>query len=421
MTTDKASPHPIRPEGGEGRSEVGRGEVGRGESRLVSVLAAVQFTHIMDFMILMPLGPQLMRVMLISPQQFGLLVSSYTLTAAIASLAAAFYTDRFDRRKVLLFLYVGFIASTLLCGIAPGYVTLLAARAVAGAFGGVAGATVHSIVGDAVPEQRRGAATGVLMSAFALSSILGVPIGLLLAAHFSWRAPFFFLVIVSLLVLVAVWKIVPPMRGHLVAGETHRPLLQMKAVLGEGNHLRAFLFMFALMFAGFSVIPFIAPYMVANVGLKETDLPYLYFFGGLATAFSSRYIGKLSDKHGKRQMFTVIGLISIVPLLITTNLPPVPVWVAICASVIFMVFVSGRFVPAMALVISSAEPRLRGGFMSINSAIQQLGLGVASLLAGFIIGHAPDGTLTRYWMVGLIAVGATLLAIALAWRVKQVA
>ena len=416
MTTDKASPHPLRPEGGEGR-----GEVGRGESRLVSVLAAVQFTHIMDFMILMPLGPQLMRVMLISPQQFGLLVSSYTLTAAIASLAAAFYTDRFDRRKVLLFLYVGFVGSTLLCGIAPGYVTLLAARAVAGAFGGVAGATVHSIVGDAVPEQRRGAATGVLMSAFALSSILGVPIGLLLAAHFSWRAPFFFLVIVSLLVLVAIWKIVPPMRGHLVAGETHRPLLQMKAVLGEGNHLRAFLFMFALMFAGFSVIPFISPYMVANVGLRETDLPYLYFFGGLATAFSSRYIGKLSDRHGKRQMFTVIGLISIVPLLITTNLPPVPVWVAICASVIFMVFVSGRFVPAMALVISSVEPRLRGGFMSINSAIQQLGLGVASLLAGFIIGHAPDGTLTRYWMVGLIAVGATLLAIALAWRVKPVA
>jgi predicted MFS family arabinose efflux permease len=391
------------------------------EQRMVGILAAVQFTHIMDFMILMPLGPQLMRVMLISPQQFGLLVSSYTLTAALAALAVAFYTDRFDRRKVLLFLYAGFIASTLLCGIAPGYVTLLAARAVAGAFGGVAGATVHSIVGDAVPEQRRGAATGVLMSAFALSSIIGVPIGLLLAAHFSWRAPFFFLVILSLMVLVAVWKIIPPMRGHLVTGEPHRPLLQMKAVLGEANHLRAFVFMFALMFAGFSVIPFISPYMVANVGLKETDLPYLYFFGGLATAFSSRYIGKLSDRHGKRQMFTVIGLISIAPLLITTNLPPVPVWVAICASVIFMVFVSGRFVPAMALVISSVEPRLRGGFMSINSAIQQLGLGVASFLAGTIIGHAADGTLTHYWMVGLIAVGATLLSIALAWRVKTVA
>jgi predicted MFS family arabinose efflux permease len=391
------------------------------ERLLVFVLAAIQFTHVLDFMIIMPLGPQLMRVMLISPQQFGLLVSAYTLAAAVAALAVAFYTDRFDRRKTLLFLYAGFAISTLLCGIAPGYGALLAARAVAGAFGGLAGATVHSIIGDAIPEQRRGAATGMIMSAFALSSIIGVPIGLFLAAHFSWRAPFLFLVVVSTLVLILTWKILPPMRRHIVEGESHRPLEQMKAVFGTLNHLRAFVFMFALMFAGFSVIPFIAPYMVANVGLKETDLPYLYFFGGLATVFTSRYIGKLADRHGKRQVFTLIGLISIAPLLITTNLPPVPVPVAICASVIFMVFVSGRFVPAMALVISSVEPRLRGGFMSINSAIQQLGLGAASLLAGSIIGHGAAGTLTRYWLVGFIAVGATLLAIALAWRVKPVA
>ena len=398
-----------------------KAQIPAGERTLVLVLAAIQFTHIMDFMIMMPLGPQLMRVMLISPQQFGLLVSAYTLTAAVAALAVAFYTDRFDRRQTLLFLYAGFVLSTLLCGIAPGYNELLIARAVAGAFGGVAGATVHSIIGDAIPENRRGAATGMIMSAFALSSIIGVPIGLVLAAHFSWRAPFLLLVAVSVLVFILTWRILPPMRSHIVAGEAHRPLEQMRSVLGTANHLRAFVFMFALMFAGFSVIPFISPYMVANVGLKETDLPYLYLFGGLATAFSSRYIGKLADRYGKRQIFTLIGLISIAPLLITTNLPPAPVWVAICASVIFMVFVSGRFVPAMALVISSVEPRLRGGFMSINSAIQQLGLGAASFLAGTIIGHGAGGTLTNYWLVGLIAVGATLLAIALAWRVEPVA
>lgn len=334
-------------------------QIPSGERSLVLILAAVQFTHIMDFMIMMPLGPQLMRVMLISPQQFGLLVSAYTLTAAVAALAVAFYTDRFDRRHTLAFLYVGFVISTLLCAIAPGYWQLLAARAIAGAFGGVAGATVHSIIGDAIPEQRRGAATGMIMSAFALSSIIGVPIGLVLAAHWSWRAPFFLLVAVSALVLVVAWKILPSMRGHIIEGKAHRPLQQMKAVFGDANHLRAFVFMFTLMFAGFSVIPFISPYMVANVGLKESDLPYLYLFGGLATAFSSRYIGKLADRHGKRQIFTLIGLISIVPLLITTNLPPVPVWMAICASVIFMVFVSGRFVPAMALVISSVRPAAR--------------------------------------------------------------
>lgn len=391
------------------------------ERRIVAVLAAVQFTNIMDFMIMMPLGPQLMRVMHISAKQFGLLVAAYTLTAAVTSLAIAFYTDRFDRRQTLLLLYIGFMVSTLLCGLAPNYEALLAARALAGAFGGVAGATVHSIIGDAIPEQRRGQATGVIMSAFALASIVGVPIGLVLAAHYSWRSPFVFLVIVSMVVLTAAAKILPPLRSHIVEGTAHQPLQQMKSVLSEGNHLRAFAFMFVLMFAGFSVIPFISPYMVANVGLKETDLPYLYLFGGIATAFSSRYIGKLADKHGKKQVFTVIGLISMVPLLITTNLPRVPVWVAICASVIFMVFVSGRFVPAMALVISSVQPRLRGGFMSINSAIQQLGLGLASMLSGFVIGHAADGTLTRYWVTGLVAVTATLIAIALAWRVRFVA
>lgn len=392
----------------------------RNERRLIGVLAAVQFTHIMDFMIMMPLGPQLMRVMHITPQQFALLVAIYTITAAATSIVAAFFTDRFDRRRTLLFLYAGFIVATLLCGLAPGIASLLAARAVAGAFGGVAGATVHSIVGDAVPEVRRGQATGVLMSAFALSSIVGVPVGLVLAAHYSWRSPFFFLAAVSVLVLVATWKFIPPMRSHIVAGETHRPIAQMKAVLGEANHRRAFLFMFILMFAGFSVIPFISPYMVANVGLKETDLPYLYFFGGLATAFSSRYIGKLADRHGKRQVFTAVGLLSIAPLLITTNLPPVPVWLAICASVVFMVLVSGRFVPAMALVISSVQPRMRGGFMNINGAIQQAGMGIASFLAGMIIGHATDGSMTHYWAVGLVAVGATLLAMLLAWRVKPV-
>ena len=416
MTTDNTSKLPLRPVGGEGG-----GEVGHAERNMVAVLAAIQFTNIMDFMIMMPLGPQLMRVMHISAKQFGLLVAAYTLTAAVTSLAIAFYTDRFDRRKTLLLLYIGFMVSTVLCGLAPSYEWLLAARAVAGAFGGVAGATVHSIIGDAVPEQRRGQATGVIMSAFALASIIGIPIGLVLAAHYSWRSPFFFLVVVSLIVLAASAKILPPLRSHIVDGAAHRPLEQMKTVLSEGNHLRAFAFMFVLMFAGFSVIPFISPYMVANVGLKETDLPYLYLFGGLATAFSSRYIGKLADKHGKKQVFTVIGIISIAPLLITTNLPPVPVWVAICASVIFMVFVSGRFVPAMALVISSVQPRLRGGFMSINSAIQQLGLGLASMLSGFVIGHAADGTLTHYWVTGLVAVTATLIAIALAWRVKFVA
>ncbi len=397
-----------------------RSNEGRSEVLLLAVLTGVQFTHIMDFMVLMPLGPQLMRLWKIDPHQFGLLVSAYTFSAAVAALLCAFYIDRFDRKAALLLLYGGFALSTLLCALAPGYWTLLGARAVAGAFGGVAGAAVYSIVGDTIPDSRRGTAMGKIMVAFPISAVAGVPVGLLLASYFNWRAPFFLLTMISVLVLLGAWKILPPLRAHVAHAKSQNPLRQAHAVFADANHRRALTLIAILIFGGFSVIPFIAPYMVANVGLREIDLPWLYFFGGMATVFTSRRIGRLADRHGKRETFTVIALISIAPLLITTNLPPVPVWVAICASVLFMVFVSGRFVPAMAIVTAAAQPKLRGSFMSFNSAIQQLALGMASLLSGAIIGHSSSGALTHYWTVGLIAVGCTLVAIFLARVVKAV-
>ncbi|MGH8677523.1 MAG: MFS transporter [Burkholderiales bacterium] len=387
---------------------------------MLAVLTAVQFTHIMDFMVLMPLGPQLMRLWAMGPQQFGLLVSAYTFSAAAAALLCAFYIDRFDRKNALLLLYGGFALSTLFCALAPGYGTLLAARAVAGAFGGVTGATVFSMVGDTIPDARRGTAMGVIMVAFPISAVAGVPFGLILANYFNWRAPFFLLAVISGLVLAAAWKILPQLHAHVAHARAHNPLRQAHAVFADPNHRRAFTLIAILIFGGFSVIPFIAPYMVANVGLKETDLPWLYFFGGMATVFTSRRIGRLADRHGKRETFTVVALISIVPLLITTNLPPVPVWIAILASVLFMVFVSGRFGPAMAIVTAAAQPNLRGSFMSFNSAIQQFALGIASLLSGMIIGHSAGGGLTHYWVVGLIAVACTLSAIFLARAVKAV-
>ena len=260
------------------------------ERFLVVVLAGVQFTHIMDFMVLMPLGPQLMRVMHISAREFSFLVAAYTLSAAIAAFMTAMFIDRFDRKQSLLFLYGGFSASTLLCGLAPDYITLLMARALAGAFGGVAGAAVYSIIGDAIAQERRGRATGAVMSAFSISAIAGVPTGLYLATLFDWRAPFLFLALMSSsLILVAAWRILPSMRGHLRHGVPHvHPLQQAKAIFADTNHRRALALPATLVFGGFSVIPLLSPYAVGNVGLKESDLAYIYFFGGLATAFTSR-------------------------------------------------------------------------------------------------------------------------------------
>jgi predicted MFS family arabinose efflux permease len=387
---------------------------------LLLVLAALQFTHVVDFMIMMPLGPQFMRLFGIDPRQFGLLVSAYTFAAAVSGFVAAFRIDRMDRKRALLALYGGFVVATALCGLAPGYATLLAARVVAGAFGGVLGGLVMAIVADLVPYERRASATAIVASAFSLASVAGIPAALWLAARFSWRAPFLVLAAASVGVGLVVMRVLPAMRAHLTPGPRPRAWPQLQAIFGVANHRRAFALMITLMFAGFTVIPFIAPYNVANVGVTEADLAVIYFFGGIATLVTSQIIGHLADRHGKLRVFTIVALVSIAPLLITTHLPPLPLPQVVAAAVFFFVFVPGRFGPAMALISGSALPRLRGSFMTFNAAIQQLGAGLASLVAGLVVGRAADGTLTRYGIVGWIAVGFTLAAIALARRIRVV-
>lgn len=392
------------------------------ERALLLTLAAIQVTHVLDFMILMPLGPQLMRLLSISPAQFGLLVSAYSVSAAVSGLLCALHIDRFDRKHVLLALYAGFALATLLCALAPTFFLLLAARLVAGAFGGVVGATVYSIVGDAIPDERRGAATGVVASAFSLSAVAGVPAGLLLANHFGWRAPFALLSFTSMLILLAAWRHVPALRAHLQLEHSGRgPLGQMASLLSNADHLRGLALMTALMTAGFLVIPFISPYVVANAGVREQDLPWIYFFGGLATVFTSRLIGRLADRHGKRQAFIATGLVSVGPTLALTNLPSVPLAVVIGVTTLFMVLGNGRWICALALLTEKVRPQTRGSFLNVSFAVQQIATGLATLAAGRIIGQAADGTLTHYPLVGLVAAAATLTAVGLAWRWRPAA
>jgi predicted MFS family arabinose efflux permease len=302
---------------------------------------------------------------------------------------------------------------------APSYTMLLVARAVAGAFGGVMGAMVFSIVGDIIPEYRRGAATGTVMSAFSLAAVIGLPIGLFLANFSDWRAPFFFLTALGVITVIATFLVLPPLRGHLEHYRESSPLKQLKSIFSNYNHLNAFALIIMLMFAGFSVIPFISLYMVANVGLAETDLPYLYFSGGLATFFTARLIGRYSDRHGKRKVFGIIAVVSIVPILLVTHMTKVPVIIAIGTTTLFMIFVSGRFVPAMALIISSVEPRLRGSFMSFNSSVQQIAAGCASLMAGSVMGKSAEGELTQFGTVGIIAAVSTIICICLTARLRS--
>lgn len=388
------------------------------ELPILIVLAGIQFTHIMDFMIVMPLGPQYMRLFSIGPQQFSLLISAYTFAASAAGFIAALYIDRFDRKNALLILYACFALATLFCALAPDYGWLLLARSLAGAFGGLIGATVFAIVADIVPQTRRGAATGTVMSAFSLAAIAGVPAGLFLANHWGWRAPFIFLTLLSTTVWIAARLILPRVKSHLAHRPHASPFAHLSEVFSNKNHIRAFLLIACLMFAGFSVIPLISPYMVANVGLSEADLPYLYFGGGLMTLFTARWIGKMADHHGARAMFLWIAAISIFPILLLTHLPPASLPVAVFVMILFMMFVSGRFVPAMALITSAVVPHLRGSFMSFHSSIQQLAAGLAALTSGWIVQKSASGALIHYGWVGILAVFFTLCCMIIVYKIK---
>ncbi|GAB3819607.1 MFS transporter [Pontibacter rugosus] len=390
------------------------------EGLLIFILAAIQFTHMVDFVIMMPLGPQLMRVFAISPKEFGLLVSAYTFSAAIAGFFSALFIDRFDRKNAMLVLYFGFAIGTLACALAPTFGLLLSARVVAGGFGGVLGALILAVIGDAIPEQRRGAATGKVMAAFSLASIVGIPIGLYLASESSWHTPFYVLAAISVLVLILAFKGLPSMRGHLSNAVNHKPFAVLGAVVKQQNLQWALALMSTMTMAGFFVVPFISPYMVANVNFTETDLSYIYLFGGLATAFTSQWVGKLADKYGKQRVYAFAALISMLPILTITNLPPVSHPTALAITTFFFIFFGARFVPAMSLITSSVEPKLRGSFMSINSSVQQLSAGLASFAAGFIVQEAASGQLLYYNWVGVISCCITLASVWVVRHLKQV-
>jgi len=389
------------------------------ERGILFTLAAVQFTHIMDFMIMMPLGSRLMRVFDITPTQFSYLVAAYGLSAAITGFAGGFFIDRLDRKRALLWLYAGFGFSTLACAFAPTLPLLLAARIAAGAFGGVAGAIVLAIVGDVIPPERRGRGMAVVMTAFPLASVLGVPTGLVLVDLFEWHAPFILLAGLSVPTWCIASRFLPSLPPS--AARTH-PGRQMWEILTHGIHLRGFLLTAALVFAGGLVIPFMAPSLVANTGLTESQLKFVYLFGGAATFFTTTLLGRLSDRHDKLNVLSGITVLAIATVLVVTQLGTTSVIFTVAMTTLFFVTMSGRFTPTMAMISNAVEPRYRGGFMSVNSAVQQAASGIASVLAGALITReASSGRLVGYPRVGWLAVGAFVLTVVLAWRLRSAA
>ncbi len=383
------------------------------------VLCAVQFTHILDFMIMMPLGGQLMRAFNISPAQFTHLVASYGLAAAMSGFAGGFFLDRFDRKRSLLILYAGFGLATLACGLAPTYSTLLAARLAAGAFGGLAGSMVTAMVGDVIPPARRGRAMSFVMAAFPVASVLGVPAGLVLAGKFGWHAAFFLLGGCAAANLVVASLALPHI---LTAVKNHEPLTQMKAILSRGVHRRAFAVGTVLVMSGGLIIPFLAPSFVANVGLNETfQLPLAYAIGGFATAFSTPLIGWLSDHMDRLWLLTIMSTGAVVVVFFITRLGPSSVAMASLMMALFMVTMSGRFAPAMTMITNAVEARYRGGFMSVNAALQQAASGLSSILAGLFVTRDAAGHLAGMPTLGYVSAGFFGLTVLLAFELRAAA
>jgi predicted MFS family arabinose efflux permease len=391
----------------------------KNERILLITLAAINFANIMDFMIMMPLGKTLMDTLHITPKQFSLVVSSYTFSAGTSGFFSAFIVDRFDRRDFLRFLFVGFLLGTLACGLAPTYELLLAARIFTGLFGGILGALILSIVGDVVPFERRGQAMGMIMAAFSMASVFGVPFGLFISAYFDWHAPFIFLAICGLPIMYLIWKYVPSLTGHIHKAEkSFNPFVILGKITADKNQRKAITMMMVLMFGHFSIITFMNPYLEGNVGFTEIEVGYVYAVGGAFTFFSSPLIGKWADKYGKLKIFSIFICLCVIPVFLITNMPKVEIWMVLIVTASFFVFSGGRFIPAQAMVTSTVNPENRGSFMSISSSLQQISAGVAAYVAGIVVLKQPDGTFIHYDWVGYMSIAATLFCLYLARRIR---
>jgi predicted MFS family arabinose efflux permease len=390
----------------------------RRERWLLVTLAGIQFTHILDFMIMMPLGPQLTAVFHITERQFGWLISSYTLSGGVAGLLVAFYIERFDRKKLLLFLYGLFALATLACGLAESYQGLLLARIAAGVFGGVLSALTQTIVADVVPFARRGRAVGIVMTAFSFSTVAGVPLGLILASHTSWHTPFILIAALCVVLMGVAQVTVPALNGHLQSKTSESAWSRMTQVLVDANHQQAFVFSGLMMSTGFTVIPYITIYLQTNQVVPAQDIPLLYLLGGIATLFTAPLFGRLTDSWGKVVMFRLLATVVLVPLFAITVLPAGATVLALMVSTLFFIFMSGRIIPGMALLSATANPALRGTFMTLNASVQSLAMGLAAFAGGAVLVRDSSGLVQNYWMAALLGGIASVLSIWMAGKLQ---
>ena len=386
---------------------------------VVGMLAFLQFAVILDFMLMSPLGAVIMPALAIGPKQFGLVVSAYAFSAGASGLLTAGFADRFDRKKILLFFYAGFIVGTLWCGLAQSFETLLLARVVTGLFGGVIGSVVLAIATDLFPLQMRGRVMGLIQTAFAASQVLGIPIGLYLSNRWNWHVPFLAMAALGVLGgIVVIWRM-QPVADHLKVPQEHSAWRHLFHTLTVPRYLIAFATTALLTTGGFMLMPFSSAYVVSNLGISLHSLPTVYLVTGLCTIFVGPLIGKAADAFGKFRVFTLGTALSIVMVLIYTHLEPISLPVLILVNAVMFVGIFSRMIPFQALVSSVPAVTQRGSFNAVSASVQQLSGGLASVVAGHIVTLGADGKLQHFDLVGYVVVATSLVAFALLWRLQR--
>lgn len=386
---------------------------------ILYTLALVNFIHIIDSMLIMPLGDIFIEEFAISSGEYSFLVSAYALAAFCSSLIGVFYLDRYDRKTALLFIYFGFGLGTFACAFAETYWQLVSLRIFTGFFGGMIGAMVLSVVSDLYPFKERGAAMGILFSAFSAASALGVPVGIYLAAKSNWQLPFMVIGLFALAICVFVFFFFPQMKHHLKVQEKKLDFIKtITAITSDRNQINALIAGFVLILAHFMIIPFISPYLIKNVGISQIDIAYQFFFGGIATVVSAPFIGKMTDRYGVMKVFTIVLFLSFIPTVIITNLKVVPLWIAISITTLFFIFASGRMISPNTIITAAASTTNRGSFMSVKSALQQLAIGLSALISGSIVYIGTDDLYYNYEYVGYLSIGIALFTIYLIKKIK---
>jgi predicted MFS family arabinose efflux permease len=386
---------------------------------VVAVLAFLQFTIVLDFMLLAPLGALVIPALKITPSQFGWVVSAYAFSAGLSGFLAAGFADRFDRKKLLLFFYSGFLAGTLLCGLATSYPLLLLARVITGLFAGVVGSICFAIVTDLFALDMRGRVMGVIQTAFAASSVLGIPVALLLSTRWGWNASFFLVFAVSALVGGLIWAYLRPVDEHLEHDPDHSPLRHLIRTVSNPLYLQGFATTGLLSIGGFMLMPFMSVFMVHNLGLPIEKLPLVYMITGAFSILTGPLIGRASDAYGTLKVFGFGCAVTIVMVVIYTHLHVSPLWVIATVIVLLQIGVFSRMISSSAFMSALPMPADRGSYMSISSSLQQMSGGLAALVAGLIVVQTPGGTLLHYDTLAYVLVCTTLVSLALMYLIDR--